>query len=312
MNESASRTEEFDGRTGRISYRVWEPSAPGRLVLLVHGYGEHIGRYEHVAGLLAARGAAVYGPDHVGHGRSAGERVVVADFEAVVDDLRSVADRARAEHPGPPLVLIGHSMGGTIAARYAQRYARELAGLVLSAPAVGRFDVVDQLLALPEIPDIPIDVNALSRDPAVGAAYAADDLVWHGPFQRPTLEAWRRAVATIAAAPPLGDLPVLWVHGEDDQLVPLSGSRPGTERLGATDLAERIYPGARHEVFNEINADEVLAEVAAFVDRVTAGPHGGERDRAAPAEGSAATSRDLRPAYLVLVAMARPGQPDRG
>jgi len=268
MGGAVGRTEEFDGRAGRVSYRIWEAPSPTHLVVLVHGYGEHIGRYEHVAGVLVARGAVVYGPDHVGHGRSAGERVVVADFEAVVDDVHTVADRARAAHPGLPLVLIGHSMGGTIAARYAQRYGAELSGLVLSGPVLGRFEAVEQLLALPEIPDVPIDVSTLSRDPAVGAAYAADELVWHGPFRRPTLAGWQRVLTTIGSGPPLGDLPVLWVHGEDDRLVPLSGTRPGIEQLGARNLVERIYPGARHEVFNETNADEVLSEVAAFVDRV--------------------------------------------
>src|SRR6266545_2314044 len=193
MGGAVGRTEEFDGRAGRVSYRIWEAPSPTHLVVLVHGYGEHIGRYEHVAGVLVARGAVVYGPDHVGHGRSAGERVVVADFEAVVDDVHTVA---------------------------------------------------------------------------VGAAYAADELVWHGPFRRPTLAGWQRVLTTIGSGPPLGDLPVLWVHGEDDRLVPLSGTRPGIEQLGARNLVERIYPGARHEVFNETNADEVLSEVAAFVDRV--------------------------------------------
>ncbi|GII26352.1 lysophospholipase [Planosporangium mesophilum] len=247
---------------------MWPNARPERVVLLCHGYGEHIGRYEHVAAVLVADGATVYGPDHVGHGRSAGERVVIADYEAVVDDLHLVAARAQAENAGLPMVLIGHSMGGTIATRYAQRHGSDLAGLVLSGPVLGQFAAIEQMLALAEIPDVPIDISTLSRDPAVGAAYAADELVWHGPFRRPTLLAWQRVLRDIAAAPPLGDLPVLWVHGADDTLVPLVDSRGGIEGLGATRLVERIYPGARHEVFNETNADEVLAEVTAFVKRV--------------------------------------------
>src|SRR3954454_13742107 len=102
---------------GRVWVRRWDAADPARLVVLVHGYGEHIGRYEHVAEALAARRSLVVGPDHVGHGRSAGEAGGVDDFEAVVDDLRAVVQEARADLP---VVMVGHSMGGLIATRYAQ------------------------------------------------------------------------------------------------------------------------------------------------------------------------------------------------
>ena len=125
---------------------------------------------------------------------------------------------------------------------------------------------------LPEIPDTPISPGALSRDPAVGAAYAADPLVWHGPMKRPTLQAFTRTLDAVAAGGAVAGLPVLWLHGDDDRLVPLTGSRPGVERLagdGLTggDLTERIFPGARHEVFHETVKEEAFAEVTRFLDR---------------------------------------------
>src|SRR3712207_8976792 len=100
-----------DGMTtiGRVQARRWPAADPARLVVLVHGYGEHIGRYEHVARALAARGATVVGPDHVGHGRSGGEQALVEDFEAVIADLRPRVQDARGELP---VVMVGHSMGG--------------------------------------------------------------------------------------------------------------------------------------------------------------------------------------------------------
>jgi alpha-beta hydrolase superfamily lysophospholipase len=261
----------LDGSAGRLAARTWKGDGDPRYVaLLAHGYGEHVGRYEHVAAALVARGAVVYGVDHMGHGRSEGERVVFLDVERVVDDLHAVDEQARREHPGLPVVLVGHSMGGLISARYAQRYGDTLAALVLSGPVVGAFATVDALLALPEIPDIPLDSGTLSRDPAVGEAYEADPLVWHGPFKRPLLEAWQRALAAIDAGPELGDLPLLWVHGADDQLVPVEGSRVGIAHLGGGRHEEHVYPGARHEVFNETNADEVLGDVTAFLDRALA------------------------------------------
>ncbi|MFI9803297.1 lysophospholipase [Streptomyces sp. NPDC052301] len=252
---------------GGIAVREWPHPRPRHLALVVHGYGEHAGRYEELAHVLTGHGAAVYAPDHVGHGRSAGERVVIEDFEDVVTDVHRVAGLARAAHPGLPLVMVGHSMGGLIAARYAQRYGAELTALILSGPVIGAWELPGRLLALPEIPDTPVSPAALSRDPAVGAAYAADPLVWHGPMKRPTLEAFVRTLRTVAEGGAVGDLPLLWLHGDDDRLVPLPGSRTGVERLGGR-LTERIFPGARHEVFHETVKAEVFAEVIRFLDAV--------------------------------------------
>lgn len=261
------REHTLDGTHGPLAVREWPHPAPRYLALVVHGYGEHAGRYDGLAAVLTAHGAAVYGPDHVGHGRSAGERVVIEDFEDVVTDVHRAAELARSAHPGLPLVLVGHSMGGLIAARYAQRYGAELSALILSGPVIGDWALPGRLLALPEIPDIPVSPAALSRDPAVGAAYAADPLVWHGPMKRPTLEAFVRTLETVEKGGDVGGLPLLWLHGDDDRLVPLPGSRSGVERLAGGPPAERIFPGARHEVFHETDKEEAFAEVLGFLDR---------------------------------------------
>jgi alpha-beta hydrolase superfamily lysophospholipase len=256
------------GSEGQIAYRVWPGENPTRIVILANGYGEHMGRYDHVAAAFGERGALVAGPDHLGHGRSEGERVLVSDFEHVIEDLDAVVDAVTADHPDLPVVLVGHSMGGLIAARYAQEHGDRLTGLVLSAPVLGSWDQATDLLGMDEIPDVPLDPETLSRDAAVGEAYANDELVWHGPFKRTTLESLASALKAVNDAPPLGDLPALWVHGEADQLVPIEPSRKGVEGLGLSNLRSVTYPGARHEVFNETNRDEVIAEVADFVDEV--------------------------------------------
>jgi alpha-beta hydrolase superfamily lysophospholipase len=268
MAPMKQRTETFEGTRGPIVVHVWEGDTVRRVALLAHGYGEHSGRYGHVAGALVAGGASVWSPDHLGHGLSSGERAVVLDFEDTVDDLHHVASMALGAHPGLPVVLIGHSMGGLIAARYAQRHGGELAGLVLSGPLIGRHEFAEQLLALAELPEIPLDPATLSRDPAVGEAYAADPLVYHGPFKRPMLEAMRDAFADVDAGPGFGDLPTLYLHGEDDPLVPISITRPAVERLRGSDFTERVYAGARHEVFNELDRQAAIDDLTAFVDRV--------------------------------------------
>jgi acylglycerol lipase len=260
------REHVVEGTRGAVAVREWPHPSPRHLALLVHGYGEHAGRYEELAGVLTGHGAAVYAPDHMGHGRSAGERVLIEDFEDVVTDVHAAADLARAAHPGLPLVLVGHSMGGLIAARYAQRYGAELSALILSGPVIGAWELPRRLLALDEIPDTPISPSALSRDPAVGAAYAADPLVWHGPMKRPTLQAFVRTLEAVHRGGDVGRLPLLWLHGDDDRLVPPAGSRVGVERLGGGRLTERIFAGARHEVFHETDRDRAHAEVIRFLD----------------------------------------------
>jgi alpha-beta hydrolase superfamily lysophospholipase len=252
---------------GRVHARRWPADEAARLVVIVHGYGEHIGRYEQMAQALAARGSAVVGPDHVGHGRSSGERALVEDFEPVVDDLRAVVQATRDDLP---IVMVGHSMGGLIATRYAQRHREDLAGLVLSAPAVGLGPVVEGWLDAPELSPDPLDVAALSRDPAAREAYAADPLVWHGGWKRATLEAFVAADRAIAQGPGFGDLPLLYVHGGDDQLVPVELARPVIERVAGPDSELHVVEGARHEVFFELGKEQTIDSVASFAERVTA------------------------------------------
>lgn len=266
MTSSAQSSVELSSLSGAagnlVGYR-WRNDRPDWIAILAHGYGEHLGRYDHVADRLIRGGAVVFGADHIGHGRSDGERVLIEDFEPVVTDVHRVVDHARHEYPNLPVVLIGHSMGGMIAARYGQRYGNELAALVLSGPVLGSWEPT-ALADLPEIPDEPLDVTTLSRDPKVGEAYAADPLVWHGPFKRETLRAFATELEIINNGGDLGSLPTLWVHGEDDQLVPIGPARVGIGRIRGSSLTQRTYSGARHEVFNETNADDVLAAVTSF------------------------------------------------
>lgn len=257
------------GHAGELAHYEWlsPDAAPGWIAVLVHGYGEHLGRYDATANALVDAGAVVFGNDHAGHGKSAGERVLIEDFEKIVEDVRLVVQGAQSRFPDLPVVLIGHSMGGMIAARYAQRFPQDLRALVLSAPVLGTWHPLD-LLECDEIPDEPIDPSTLSRDQEIGERYVADPLVWHGPFKRRTLEALDDCLREINFDHPLGDeLHALWLHGGDDELVPINDTRTGMDRIRGLNFEEYFYPGARHEVFNETNADEVLTDLTAFVAR---------------------------------------------
>jgi alpha-beta hydrolase superfamily lysophospholipase len=232
--------------------------------VLAHGYGEHARRYDHVAEALVADGAAVLALDHHGHGQSEGERASVSDPQDFTLDLDALVEQARAEHAGLPLILIGHSMGGLIATRYAQQHSDKLAALVLSGPVIGGNPAFEQLLAMDPIPEVPIDPSILSRDPSVGEAYAADPLIYHGPFRRETLEAMFAAVEQVAAGPRI-EIPTLWIHGELDMLAPLDATRSGAAAIRTDAWQEKVYPGAMHEIFNETNRDEVIGDVIAFI-----------------------------------------------
>ncbi len=264
---SAPERTEFDGCIGRIALHVWQRATPRYVTLIAHGYGEHAGRYQHVADKLLDHGAAVYAPDHLGHGQSEGERVLIKRFDDLVTDLYSAAQIARSRHPNLPLILIGHSLGGLVASRYTQVHGTDLNALVLSAPALGADPSLAQSLELERIPEVPIDPAVLSRDPEVGRAYEADPLVWHGPFKRATIEALLSAINDVATGPTLAAIPTLWIHGEADQLTPLERTRKAIELIRGERLESIIYPEARHELFNETNREDVLAAVVSFLDR---------------------------------------------
>jgi alpha-beta hydrolase superfamily lysophospholipase len=259
----------FPGTERRIWYRRWDPvAAPLRIVQIVHGYAEHGERYAHVATSLTNRGAVVYADDHIGHGRSDGERGLITDFEHVVQDLHTLADMARVDHPRLPLVLVGHSMGGLLSARFAQRWPEELAGVAFCGAVIGDWGWARDVLAKPELPFIAFDPEALSRDPTVGAAYASDPLVYHGQYKRPLLEAEVIALDRFQAEIGRLTMPILFLHGTADPFVPFRRSLEAVEAMPSADVTIRVYEGARHEVLNEVDRDTVIDDLASWIDRI--------------------------------------------
>jgi alpha-beta hydrolase superfamily lysophospholipase len=252
-----------------IFVRVWEPAGtPERIVMIVHGYAEHSGRYEHVAEALTAAGAVVVAEDHVGHGHSAGERALITDFSRVVGDLLTLLDRTVSQFGDLPVVLVGHSMGGLLASRLAQRVPERIAGLVLCGAVIGDWTWARDVLQQPAMPDPPTDWSGMSRDPRTVHAYATDPLVYRGRYKRPLLEAEVVALDAFNAEVDRLTMPVLFLHGDADPFVPYETSLAAARAFPTDDLTVWVIPGARHEVLNEINRDEVIAEVVGFCARV--------------------------------------------
>jgi alpha-beta hydrolase superfamily lysophospholipase len=260
---------EFQGSEGTVFYRRWEPEGPPvRIVQIVHGYAEHGGRYAHVAEALAARGAVVYADDHIGHGRSDGERALITNFDHVLDDLYSLSQIARTEHPGIPLVLVGHSMGGLLSGRFGQRWPDEVSGLAFCGSVIGDWQWARDVLDAPELPHVEFDPLDVSRDPAAGASYAADPLVYHGQYKRGLLQAEVAALDQFAANIDKLTMPVAVLHGTEDPFVPYERSVQAVQDMPTDDVTIHLYEGGRHEVLNEINRDEVISDLASWIDSV--------------------------------------------
>jgi alpha-beta hydrolase superfamily lysophospholipase len=274
---TTSRTERnFDGMGGvRIVYDVWTPDAPPRaVVVLSHGLGEYARRYDHVAQCFGDAGLVTYALDHRGHGRSGGKRMLVRDISEYTADFDTLVGIATREHHGLKCIVLGHSMGGGIVFAYGVERPDNYDMMVLSAPAVAAQELVTPLMAVaakvlgalvPGLPVQDLDVEAISRDPAVVAAYNDDPLVYHGKVPAGVGRALLQVGETMPQRAPALTAPLLVVHGSDDRLIPVDGSRRLVECVGSTDVELKVYPGLYHEVFNEPERDQVLGDVVAWI-----------------------------------------------
>jgi alpha-beta hydrolase superfamily lysophospholipase len=251
--------------------RGWLPDSARASILLVHGFGEHSGRYEHVGRWFAERGFAVHAYDHRGHGRSEGRRCHVDRFDEYLDDLATLLERVRTEAPEHALFLIGHSMGGLVAATFVRERRPTVCGAVLSGAALalpqGRSRIWIARLIRSVFPRLRLsaglDLAGLSTDPRVVEAYLADPLV----ERKMTASLAVELLGAVERTAPRGEdvvLPLLVLHGADDPICPSEGS----ERFAAAARSARFirYPGLRHEIFNEPSFGVVLADVASFFD----------------------------------------------
>lgn len=272
--------------SGGQSHRGWLPygwegtDRVRGIVVLSHGFGEHQGRYAHVVRYLVERGYAVFSLDHMGHGTREEPRALIR-FDQAVEDLDLLIEyvRENCQLPDVPLFLLGHSMGGAIALRYALAHGDRLAGLILSAPLV---EVEGRPLAkaagrvlgrvAPRLPVAKLDPADVSRDPAVVAAYREDPLVHHGGVPAGTAAEFLRHAATLPDAAPGIRLPTLLMYGTADRLCAPAGAERLAGRLGSEDLTVVPFEGLYHEIFNEPERDEVLAALTHWLDaRVDAG-----------------------------------------
>jgi acylglycerol lipase len=267
----------FQGIRGTRIYRqCWLPDGEPRAVLLiVHGLGEHSGRYANVVDHLLPLGYAVYGLDHVGHGKSEGTREYVERFEEYTDSLDVYRGMVRQAQPDKPLFLYGHSMGGLIGAFYLLDHQAGLAGAVLSAALARVPDnisattiTLSRLLSrlLPKAGMVPLDATGVSRDPAVVQAYVDDPLVFHGKTPARLAAEMLRAMQRVTAEADKITLPVLLLQGSADRLVNPDDARFLYDAVSSADKTLKLYEGLYHEVHNEPERATVLRDVEVWLE----------------------------------------------
>lgn len=261
----------------KLHTKSWLPDAtPEAVILIAHGYGEHIGRYEHFAEMLVENGYAVYGIDHRGHGKSGGMQAYFKSMDEPVNDLRQYFQAIQQAHADQKYFLLGHSMGTLITLQFLLRSQGHFTGAILSGTATnsdGAIPAVVQSIAgalanlIPTVPLIPaLGSDALSTDPNVAKAYDADPLVYRGSWRLGMAALLIRVGQNLRTQLHQITLPMLIMHGADDSIVPASGSQAVYDGISSVDKTLHIYDGMLHEIFNEQDKVRVFSDLLAWLN----------------------------------------------
>ena len=260
-----------------LRFRAWQPSDPRAVLLVLHGLAEHSGRYLHVGARFAGAGYAVYALDHRGHGQSPGPRVHVVAFDEFLEDVDALRAVAEAQHPGRPIVLVGHSHGGLVALRYALTRPAGLAGAILSSPLLGVHPssrASPGLIILARVLSVlwpgvllpnHVDASLLSHDPEIVRAYRSDPLVSHRVSPRWFTSAMLAIRHAHERAPRLA-LPLLLMVSGADRLVDPEASLRFASNAPRDKLELVLWEGLYHEMFNEPERETVFARMEAWLE----------------------------------------------
>lgn len=262
--------------SSKLYEQSWLPDGDTRAALLiVHGYGEHSGRYSHVAKYFVERGYAVYAIDHDGHGKSDGSAGFVEHFSVYLDGVQALLAKIQVDQSGLPIFLVGHSMGGLISSSFLIENQDAFAGCVLSGPAV-KSDIeppgwqlaIIRVLAkiTPKLGVLGLDASGVSRDQKVVDDYIADPLVFKGKISARLVAELFAAMQYVMNNAPAITLPIILMHGEADVLAAPIGSRVLHEKISSSDNTLKLYPRLYHEIFNEPEQLEVLGDMHTWLE----------------------------------------------
>jgi alpha-beta hydrolase superfamily lysophospholipase len=260
-----------------LYYQCWLPEEDPRAILLVvHGWAEHSGRYINLVNHFVSKGYAICALDQRGHGKSEGMAGYVERFSDYLEDLETFCDIARNEHGDTRIFLIGHSMGAIIAIAYAATvdHQQDLSGLIVSGALIRPGSSLPSALiplarimslVLPRLGVTILDASAISQDNSVVDAYINDPLVYRGRIScrlgAEMLETLRKLPSEI----PQINLPILIMHGTADRLCNPEGSQILYDTVGSNDRTLKLYDGFYHEIFNEPGYKQVLADTEEWI-----------------------------------------------
>jgi acylglycerol lipase len=275
-----NETFSFTGLEGlNIFCQAWRPQQePRAVIIIVHGYSEHGGRYQHVAEYFANLGYIVYALDHRGCGHSDRVNGAIADvihFEDFVDDFKAFAGIVKDREGTRQIFLIAHSMGGAIATLFVARHGMDIDGLVTSGVGILLSNVLPVILAPvkavlrfvpPQLRIFPLPVRWISRDPKVVESFQYDPLNYHGWVRARWLFQMLRAADLIAMEAPNIQKPLLVLHGGGDRFISPSSSQMLYDTASSVDKKRQVYPGLYHEILNEPEQRAVLADIANWLE----------------------------------------------
>lgn len=278
MEKCISHTEgTFEPKPGICLYEQWwQPSeTPKALIVIVHGIAEHSGRYAHVAEYLCQSGYAVGAFDLRGHGRSQGKRAYIQSFDDLLDDLQYFLQRATEKASQGSIFLLGHSLGSGIVVKYLiDRPLDGIRGALLSGPMIMVGESVPPILVkvanvlgtlTPNLPVLQLDQDTVSRDPDVVERYDSDPMNFRGKLAARTGAEINRTFQYLQANLKRISLPLLIMQGGADRLVNPAGSRLLYEHSTSTDKTLKIYEGLYHEILNEPEKEQVMAEMVVWM-----------------------------------------------
>jgi acylglycerol lipase len=265
----------FTGVGGlNIFTRSWQPEGtPRGVVVISHGFNAHSGQYFWVADQFVAQGLAVYALDHRGRGKSEGERFFVEKFSDYEDDLTTFVSMAKAENPGLPVFLLGHSAGGVISANYTLDHQAELSGFIcedfayqIPAPDFALAVIKGLSYLAPHFHALTLNNADFSRDPAVVEEMNNDPLIKGESQPLETLAEMVRADERLKAGFSTITLPVLIIHGTADKATRPSGSQEFYDNTGSTDKTLKLYEGGYHDPLHDIEKEAVMGDILNWVN----------------------------------------------
>jgi alpha-beta hydrolase superfamily lysophospholipase len=258
-----------------IYYKGWLPDGDVKAVLLiVHGVGEYCERYTNVINRFVPLGYAIYGLDHIGHGKSGGEREMVARFEDFTEPLLTYFKMVKGWHPQQPIFIYGHSMGGLITSFYLLDHQADFKGAIISAPAVKIPDNISPLVITiskvlstiaPKAGLIGLDTTYLSHDKALVDTYNADPLVFHGKMPARLSAEMLRAMLRVTAEAGKISLPLFILQGSGDKIVDPAGAPMLYEKVSSKDKTLKVYEGLYHEVHNEPDREKMFKDLETWL-----------------------------------------------